>query len=43
MQVQIAAFCKEFNEKTAIYKPGIPIPTEVNVNVSYIKTLNLCI
>ncbi|XP_005091429.1 39S ribosomal protein L11, mitochondrial [Aplysia californica] len=32
MQVQIAAFCKDFNEKTAHLKPGIPIPTEVNVN-----------
>ncbi|KAK3737943.1 hypothetical protein RRG08_028567 [Elysia crispata] len=32
MQVQIAAFCKDFNEKTAHIKPGVPLPTEISVN-----------
>lgn len=34
MQIQIAAFCKEFNEKTAHIKPGIVLRTEITVNVS---------
>ncbi|KAH9512911.1 54S ribosomal protein L11, mitochondrial [Bulinus truncatus] len=32
MQIQIAAFCKDFNEKTAHIKPGIKIRTEVSLN-----------
>ncbi|CAL1526201.1 unnamed protein product [Lymnaea stagnalis] len=32
MQIQIAPFCKDFNEKTAHIKPGIKIQTEVSVN-----------
>ncbi|KAL8618367.1 hypothetical protein ACOMHN_047439 [Nucella lapillus] len=31
-QIQIAAFCKEFNEKSSTIKPGIPLPTSIKVN-----------
>eukprot|EP00745_Piridium_sociabile_P008186 TRINITY_DN154790_c0_g1_i1.p1 TRINITY_DN154790_c0_g1~~TRINITY_DN154790_c0_g1_i1.p1 ORF type:complete len:210 (+),score=56.15 TRINITY_DN154790_c0_g1_i1:38-631(+) len=31
-QIQIAAFCKEFNEKTSTMKSGIPVPTNIKVN-----------
>ncbi|KAK7104358.1 large ribosomal subunit protein uL11m-like [Littorina saxatilis] len=31
-QIQIAAFCKEFNEKTGTIRPGIPLPTSIKVN-----------
>ncbi|XP_063387186.1 large ribosomal subunit protein uL11m [Cydia fagiglandana] len=30
--INIAAFCKDFNEKTANIKQGIPLPTRVKVN-----------
>jgi len=42
MQIQIAAFCKDFNEKTKYYKPMIPIPTDISVNPdrSFIIHLN---
>ncbi|XP_045776245.1 39S ribosomal protein L11, mitochondrial [Maniola jurtina] len=30
--INVAAFCKDFNERTANIKPGIPLPTRVKVN-----------
>ena len=41
MQVQIAAFCKDFNEKTAHIKPGVPLPTEISVNVRLILSCGI--
>lgn len=32
--INIAQFCKEFNDKTAKIKKGIPIPCMISVNVS---------
>ncbi|XP_034834025.1 large ribosomal subunit protein uL11m [Maniola hyperantus] len=31
--INVAAFCKDFNERTANIKPGIPLPTRVKVNL----------
>ena len=39
--INIAQFCREFNEKTAKLKQGIPIPCKISVNVSFSKTSNL--
>ena len=33
--VNIMAFCKEFNAATSNQEPGLPIPTEITVSVSY--------
>ncbi|XP_063627897.1 large ribosomal subunit protein uL11m [Cydia splendana] len=40
--INIAAFCKDFNEKTANIKQGIPLPTRVKVNAdrSYQLTIH---
>lgn len=32
--INIAQFCKEFNDKTSKHKKGIPIPCMIKVNVS---------
>ena len=32
--VNIAVFCKDFNDKTKLYRPGVPVPCEITVNVS---------
>ncbi|BFZ06970.1 hypothetical protein BsWGS_10009 [Bradybaena similaris] len=41
MQIQIAAFCKDFNEKTSHIKPGIPLCTEISVNPNRSYNINL--
>ncbi|KAL4709844.1 hypothetical protein ACJJTC_000331 [Scirpophaga incertulas] len=40
--INIAAFCKDFNEKTSNIKQGIPLPTRVRVNAdrSYQLVIN---
>ncbi|XP_029656543.1 39S ribosomal protein L11, mitochondrial-like [Octopus sinensis] len=39
--IQIAAFCKDFNEKTESLKAGYPTPTTISINVmsSFIRRL----
>lgn len=37
--INIAAFCKDFNERTKDLKPGIPLPCRVFVNAD--RTYNL--
>ncbi|CAG5114756.1 unnamed protein product [Candidula unifasciata] len=39
MQIQIAAFCKDFNEKTSHIKTGIPMRAEISVNPN--RTYNI--
>ena len=39
--VNIAAFVKDFNLKTSIYKEGVPIPCTITVNVDRTHNLNM--